>query len=110
MSESWDVPALRRRSEALFGSRHRLPTAVLVGDADGFVYARALATDAGIDPKEAGRQLEALEKAELVERTQPPEDFQQEGPGRTPTFFRRRENDFWTCLMELAESYRAPAG
>lgn len=94
------------RSERLFGSRHRLPLAAAIADASELFYAAEFAEALEVHPREVGRQLDALERAGLVERTDPPEDLKRAAPGRVPFFFRRRDEDFWECLGRLAEPYR----
>jgi hypothetical protein len=105
MTEIWDLPGLRRRSQLLFGSRHRLPAAVFAATAgDGELFARAIADRAEIGTKDAVRLLNDWEVAGLLEPASPPEGPRR--PGGQPQCFQRRDDQFWSCMQLLGEKYR----
>lgn len=105
---NWDWAAVRTRSEALFGSPHRLRMALLASiAADDELYAGRLAPAAGIDRKEARREVADFEAAGLlVAAGEPP------GPrkrGRQPQMLTRDDNEAWAALQILGERFRRPA-
>jgi len=102
---SWDLDGLRRRSELLFGSSHRLPIAVLAATAERHqLYARRIAQEAGVGDKESVRILGDLEEAHLLEPDEPPD--QRLGRGRPPRYLWRTDDVFWGCVLALGERFR----
>ena len=105
VTDDWDLEGLRRRSELLFGSPHRLPVAVLTAEAKRHeLFAKAIAELAGIERKDAVRLLGDWRAADLldVDETAP-------GPrprGGQPNYLRRRDDKFWECMQALGEKYR----
>jgi hypothetical protein len=103
----WRWEEVRARSVALFGSPHRLRVALLLSLAEGDeLYAARIARAAGIDNKEAVRELGHFEAAELlVEVSSPP------GPrprGRPARLLARRDEEAWAALQALGERFRRP--
>jgi hypothetical protein len=103
----WRWDEVRGRSQALFGSSHRLRVALLASVADGDeLYAARIARAAEIGNKEAVRELAHFEQAELlVEVTARP------GPrlrGRPARLLERRDEAAWAALQALGERFRRP--
>lgn len=106
IGKDWDLEALRARSEALFGSRHRLPTAVAIDRAPARFYARQLAGAVEVDPREAKRQLEALADAGLVREVDEQPKRGGAPRGAPPILFEREPEPFWSCLEALEKPFR----
>jgi predicted ArsR family transcriptional regulator len=103
---NWRWDEVRARSDALFGSPHRLRVALLasVADADE-LYAARIAEEADIGRKEAVRELAHFEAAELlvaVTATHRPRRR-----GRPARLFERRD-EAWNALQALGERFRRP--
>src|SRR5688500_124307 len=90
----WEWEAMAERSHALFGSPHRLRVALLVSIADpDELYAARIAEHAGLKRTEAIRQLEGLEKAELLG----PGSFVpvRRRPGKPARYLKRHDEQAW---------------
>lgn len=105
--EIWDWNAVRERSEALFGSPHRLGVALLVAGAEpGELYAARIAEAANVDRRQAARELEDFRRAEVLVFTG---EFHHEGGrGRPGELMARREEEAWEALQALGERFRRP--
>jgi hypothetical protein len=105
---SWRWSEVAVRSDALFGSPHRLRVALLVGIADADeLYAAKIAHEAGIDRTEAMRELAHFQAAEmLVPAARPPKDQGQRGRGRPPQYLQRRDEQAWAALEALGARFR----
>ena len=103
----WRWEEVRARSEALFGSPHRLRVALLASLAESDeLYAACIARAAGIDRKEAVRELAHFEAAELlVEISGSPRPRRRGRPARV---LERRDDDAWAALQALGERFRRP--
>jgi len=104
---NWRWDEVRARSDALFGSPHRLRIALLasVADADE-LYAARIADEADIGRKEAVRELAHFEAADLlvpVTATQRPRRR-----GRPARMLERRDEEAWNALQALGERFRRP--
>lgn len=103
----WRWGEVRARSDALFGSPHRLRVALLVSLADpDELYAARIATAAQIDRKEAGRELADLETAELLIEVS--RDERPRRRGRPARYLERRDDEAWAALQALGERFRRP--
>ena len=103
-ADDWDLTQMREFSHLVFGSRHRLPVAVMAAEADpGELYAARISQLVGSDRKEAARLLRNLERARLLRRVDISDD---RGRGRPPTVFVRVDDDAWSSLQALGERYR----
>lgn len=93
------------RSEALFGSPHRLRVALLASLADADeLYAARIARHAEIDRKEAVRELAHFEAADLLAPVVRVPS--KSGRGRPARFLERRDEAAWKALQALGERYR----
>lgn len=93
------------RSKALFGSPHRLPVALLISLADaGELYAACIAEAAQIDRKEAVREFEHLQSADLLVPVS--REIKPRPRGRPAQFMERRDDDAWSALQALGERFR----
>lgn len=101
----WRWKDVRARSEALFGSPHRLRVALLASLAEGDeLYAARIARAAGIDNQEAVRELAHFEAAELlVEVSRSPRPRRR---GRPARMLERRDDEAWAALQALGERFR----
>lgn len=98
---SRELEGARSVSEALFGAKHRLPMAIVVGRAnDDDLYAAALAARAGTTEVQAGSELRMLERVGLLER-RPPDARAKGQRGRPPKRYMRRKSAFWELAAEL---------
>lgn len=103
----WRWGEVRGRSDALFGSPHRLRVALLVSLADpDELYAACIAKAAQIDRKEACRELADLEAAELLAPVT--RDGRPRQRGRPARYLERRDADAWSALQTLGERFRRP--
>jgi predicted ArsR family transcriptional regulator len=97
------------RSKVLFGSPHRLPVALLVSLADaGELYAARIAEAAQIDRKEAVREFEHLQSADLLVPVS--REIRSRSRGRPAQFMERRDDDAWGALQALGERFRQQDG
>jgi len=91
---------LETESGALFGSRLRLPIAVLASFADPQeLYAARIAKAAEVDRKEATRELSRLQAVGLLV---PGSVVDSAGPGRPAQLLERRNKQTWEALIALA--------
>lgn len=91
---------LETESAALFGSRLRLPIAVLASLADPEeLYAARIAKAAEVDRKEATRELSRLQAAGLLA---PGPVADSASPGRPAQLLERRNENTWEALVALA--------
>ena len=92
--------ALETESAALFGSRLRLPIAVLASLADSDeLYAARIAGVAEVDRKEATRELSRLQTVGLLV---PGSVVDSGKPGRPAQLLERRNAQAWEALIALA--------
>jgi RES domain-containing protein len=92
--------ALETESAALFGSRLRLPIAVLASLADpDELYAARIAGVAEVDRKEATRELSRLQTVGLLV---PGSVVDSGKPGRPAQLLERRNEQAWEALIALA--------
>jgi hypothetical protein len=99
-----DLERMHRVSDALFGTKHRLPIAFLIADAPASqLYAEALATSARMTNAQAGNELTRFERAGLLDLL--PEDPRPAGKrGRQPQRYKKRRSDVWQFARKLAEA------
>jgi hypothetical protein len=103
--EIWNWKAVGERSEALLGSPHRLGVALLVAAAEpDELYAARIADAAGIDRRQAARELEDFRRAEVLVLTG--EQHREGGRGRPGELMERRETETWKALQALGERFR----
>jgi hypothetical protein len=102
---NWDWEGVLARSEALFGSPHRLRVALLLSVADQEeLYAARIGGAAGIDRKQATRELAAFEQAQiLLPRSDKPTPRRR---GRPADLVTRADEDAWSALQALGERFR----
>lgn len=102
---NWNWESVRERSEALFGSPHRLRVALLISLAEPEeLYAARIAQAAELGNKEVTREFAHLEAAKLlaqVSRSAAPS-----GRGRPPRMLQRRDDQAWDALQALGERFR----
>jgi len=103
----WNWEPVVARSKALFGSPHRLPVALLVSLAEADeLYAACIAEAAQIDRKEAAREFEHLQSADLLIPVS--REIKPRPRGRPAQFMERRDDYAWSALQALGERFRQP--
>lgn len=108
-SDDWNWEALRRQGELLLGAEHRLQIAVLVAGAEREeLYAARIAQAAGVDRKEASREVARFKGAGLLVPAPRQPGSPASTRGRPPEFLVRQNEPTWRAFVELARLLERP--